>query len=493
MTRLNSEQVLKENNTRDPGSISTLHLNHKALSDVSILADFKNLEKLELKLNNLTSLEGLRPCVNLKWLSVVENKLESLEGIQGLTKLTVLNAGKNKLKSMDQVRSLVSLRAVILNDNEIVSICKLDQIKDLNTLVLSKNPIRKLGDALAKVKSITKLSLSHCQLETIESSLKSCVELKELRLAHNEIKSLPDELAHNSRLLNLDLGNNVILRYSDLKVLKSLVNLRNLNLLGNPVATTDKIARKIRKALPKLQIFNARPVDKHAKNEDNDRADGGDFLAGSEGEKDRNTGTLEKKDVKHQRIDEGEHDHFETLGKKSSKKRKETADAVSKKDVMILDDESMAQNKDKQHKYPVIERKNAGPIDAVDDDRENKSTKKKLRNNDKPQEEGVAFEEDAAKVGKKEKRSKKGKQSEIDVIDDAEASFADLFTINDAEDLGHGGKIEANEKVPKDVNFVGDTVPSVSKRKSSKKRNVESLSHSISEIGMGGPSTWGDE
>jgi len=82
------------------------------------------LEKLDLKLNNITSLEvlhflpllllkkkkrhlyffkllallsdvlcmlhqGLRSCANLKWLSVVENKLESLEGIQGLTKLTV--------------------------------------------------------------------------------------------------------------------------------------------------------------------------------------------------------------------------------------------------------------------------------------------------------------------------------------------------------------------------------------------------------------------
>ncbi|QHN86470.1 uncharacterized protein DS421_16g546570 [Arachis hypogaea] len=53
--------------------------------------NFNNLEKLDLKLNNLTSLEGLRSCVNLKWLSVLENKLETLEGIQGLTKLTVLD------------------------------------------------------------------------------------------------------------------------------------------------------------------------------------------------------------------------------------------------------------------------------------------------------------------------------------------------------------------------------------------------------------------
>ncbi|XP_028808266.1 leucine-rich repeat-containing protein ODA7 [Neltuma alba] len=493
MTRLNSERVLKENNTHDPNSISALHLNHKALSDVSVLADFKNLEKLDLKLNNLTSLEGLRSCVNLKWLSVVENKLESLEGIQGLTKLTVLNAGKNKLKSMDQVRSLVGLRAVILNDNEIVSICKLDQITDLNTLVLSKNPIRKFGDALAKVKSITKLSLSYCQLETIDSSLVSCVDLKELRLAHNEIKSLPDELAHNSKLLNLDLGNNVIMRYSDLKVLKSLVNLRNLNLLGNPVAANDKIARKIRKALPKLQIFNARPVDKHTKKEDNDRADGGDFLAGSERGKDKNTSTFEKKDVKHHQIDEGEDVHFETTGKKSSKKRKKTVDVVSEKDALVIDDENMAQNKDKKRKNPVIEGKNAGSTDAVDNDRENKSVKKKLRNNDKPREEGVAFEEDVAKVGKKQKRPKNRKQSDIDVIDDAEASFVDLFNVSDADDLEQGGKIEVNEKGLKDVNLVSDTVPSVGKRKSSKKRNVEPPSHQISEIGMGGPSTWGDE
>ncbi|KAF7805733.1 Protein phosphatase 1 regulatory subunit 7 [Senna tora] len=452
MTRLDSEQVLKDNNTRDPNSISTLHLTHKALSDVSILEKFKNLEKLDLKLNNLTSLEGLRPCISLKWLSVVENKLESLEGIQGLTNLTVLNAGKNKLKSMDQVRSLASLRALILNENEIVSICKLDQMKELNTLVLSKNPICKIGDALVKVKSITKLSLSYCQLQAIDSSLKSCVDLKELRLAHNEIKSLPDELAHNSKLLNLDLGNNVITRHSDLKVLKSLVNLRNLNLLGNPVATNEKIARKIRKALPKLQIFNARPVDKHTKNEESDRVDA-DFLLGSEGPKDRD-GTKEKNGKDHP-TSEIEDEHLETIGRKSSKKRKKTVDVVSKKDAMVLDDENTAQNKDKEYKNLVTDRKNADPIDAIDLERGKKSIKKSQRNKDKPQHEGLVLQENVNKVDKKQKRSKN--RNEIDVIDDAEASFVDLFDVNDAEDGEHGGVIKVHDKVAMDANLVSDS------------------------------------
>ncbi|KAI4322450.1 hypothetical protein L6164_022144 [Bauhinia variegata] len=453
MTRLSFEQVLKDNNTSDSNSILTLQLNHKALSDVSCLGKFKNLEKLDLKLNNLTSLEGLRSCVNLKWLSVVENKLESLEGIQGLSKLTVLNAGKNNLKSMDQVMSLLSLRALILNENKIVSICKLDQMKDLNTLVLSKNPIRKIGDSLAKMKSITKLSLSYCQLQTIDSSLKSCVELKELRLAHNEIKCLPDELIHNSKLLNLDLGNNVITRWSDLKVVvKSFAYLRNLNLQGNPVATNEKIARKIRKALPKLQIFNAKPVDKYTKNE--------------KGDEERDS--IKEKQNANLPMDQNDDDHFETtrhldIGSKSSKKRKKNVDVESKKEAIVLGDENAAQKKD----------------------RENNN----YQNNKKKGDTGLVLEENVTKTEKKLKKVKNEEQSEVDVIDNAETSFVELFKVDDTENVDYDGDLKAT----RDVNLVGSTVISSAKRKSSKKRRMELPSSPLSEIGTGGPSTWGDE
>ncbi|MED6169195.1 hypothetical protein PIB30_019308 [Stylosanthes scabra] len=471
MARLSLEQVLKDNNGDDPNSITSLQLNHKALSDVSCLSSFINLEKLDLKLNNLTSLEGLRSCVNLKWLSVVENKLETLEGIQGLTKLTVLNAGKNKLKSMDEVRSVVSLRALILNENEIVSICKLDQLKELNTVVLSKNPIRKIGEALKKVKSITKLSLSHCQLQGIDSSLKSCVELRELRLAHNEIKTLPDELAQNSKLQNLDLGNNVIANWSELKVLKCLTNLRNLNLQGNPVASIEKVTRKVKKALPKLRIFNARPVDKDAKNEKGDMDDGGnDFPVDQEGQNLRDS-TKNKKRERFHPIGENGDDHAEVDGdldfeRKSSKKKKKTVDDF-KKEVRVTEEENADHNK--------------------------KSTKKKLKKDDKPTDKELAPQEKVIGIEKKHKKKQKNeKQSELDVIDDAEASFAELFNTGDTENLNHVDEMKAQEKVPQDMKQVGSASISFTKRKSTKTKNMESLSYPV-EIGMGGPSTWGDE
>eukprot|EP00262_Sarcandra_glabra_P017212 TRINITY_DN5818_c0_g1_i2.p1 TRINITY_DN5818_c0_g1~~TRINITY_DN5818_c0_g1_i2.p1 ORF type:complete len:422 (+),score=75.65 TRINITY_DN5818_c0_g1_i2:87-1352(+) len=229
MNRLSTEQISQENQNSDSSAVTSLQLSHRALSDVSCLNAFCNLERLDLSFNNLSTLEGLKSCINLKWLSVAQNKLQSLKGVQGLSKLTVLNACRNKLTSMDEVRSLISLRALILNDNDIDSICRLDQLKYLNTLVLSRNPICDIGVSLMKVKSITKLSLSNCKFQSVGSSLMFCTDLKELRLAHNEIM-----------------------------VLSTLHSLKNLNLQGNPIVEKDNLARKINTLVPNVSIFNGK-------------------------------------------------------------------------------------------------------------------------------------------------------------------------------------------------------------------------------------------
>ncbi|KAL5227902.1 hypothetical protein ABZP36_016167 [Zizania latifolia] len=258
--RLTVEQAKREAGSEGMAATS-LNLSHRTLPDVSCLASFKNLERLDLGYNCLVTLESLSSCTNLKWLSVIENKLVNLKGVEGLSKMQVLNAGKNKLTTMDEVKSLTSLGALILNDNNISSICKLDQLHQLNTLVLSKNPIFTIGDALVKAKAMKKLSLSHCQIEKIGSSLAACVELKELRLAHNKITTIPLDLVKNVKILNLDLGNNLIERESDLEVLSKLCYLRNLNLLGNPIAEKNSLVKKVKKLVSNLRIFNTKPME----------------------------------------------------------------------------------------------------------------------------------------------------------------------------------------------------------------------------------------
>ncbi|KAL7127089.1 hypothetical protein ABFS83_14G231400 [Erythranthe nasuta] len=324
MTVLSSKKILQEKGTTDPDSITSLSLTHKALSDVSCLSEFKNLERLDLGFNNLTSLEGLKSCMNLKWLSVVQNKLQSLKGIEGLDKLTVLNAGKNKLTSIDDVKNVSSLRALILNDNEISSICKLDQMKELNTLVLSRNPISSLGESLAKLKLLTKLSLSNCQLISFDSSLKSCLELKELRLSHNEIITIPIEFGNLLKLQNLDMGNNLITRWSNVKVLSSLVNLRNLNLQGNPVSEKENLQKRVKKLLPNLHVFNSRPIDKIAGKEVHEKVE--DFSV--------DAGTLDGND--------------EQVKKSKDKKHKTNHQLVEEKPDVTFDDVITGKESDKK-------------------------------------------------------------------------------------------------------------------------------------------------
>ncbi|KAK9280262.1 hypothetical protein L1049_013950 [Liquidambar formosana] len=464
MTRLSTEKILQEKQTRDPNTISTLALNHKALSDVSCLAHFKNLERLDLGFNNLSSLEGLKSCINLKWLSVLQNKLQSLKGIEGLTKLTVLNAGKNKLRSMDEIRSLVSLRALILNDNEIVSICKLDQVKNLNTLVLSRNPVRKIGDSLVKVKSITKLSLSKCELQSIDSSLKSCIELKELRLAHNDIKTIPAELAHNIRLQNLDLGNNCITSWSDLKVLHSLVNLKNLNLQGNPIAEKDKLAKKVKNLIPNLQIFNARPVDKNIKNGKSDRVDDSLLNVANELE-----------------VQEEKRDHGRAKKNTNHHVKSHSEDGYLGNSTNI--DVEKKLGREKKNK------KNDGL--SKDFDVEMKSRQKKQKTNEELLNEVSVQKDDSIIRKDSTRKSKKAVRDELDVIDDGETPFMEIFAADSSENPKYSGEMKTS-----DNNLISSLVTFPAKRKKTKSQGMgpaalQSLSPAV-EVGMGGSSTWDD-
>ncbi|XP_021278108.1 adenylate cyclase [Herrania umbratica] len=495
MARLTKEQLLKDKQTHDANTITALSLNHKALSDVSCLAEFKNLERLDLAFNNLASLEGLKSCVNLKWLSVVQNKLQTLKGIERLTKLTVLNAGKNKLRSMEEVRSLVNLRALILNDNEIVSICGLDGMKDLNTLVLSRNPISEIGDSLVKLKSVTKLSVSNCQIQDIKSSFKSCIELKELRLAHNDIKSLPAELSYNKKLQNLDLGNNLITRWSDLKALDSLVNLKNLNLQGNPIAEKDKLAKKVKKLLPTLHIFNARPIDKSIKNEMGEIVHIASHNTAYKGEihKEEKKDQKGKKNPKFQVSVQGQDINLHNATghdaeKELKRKRKKGNDKLSTE--VPVDEDDIIVEKEEKKKKSKGEQENVSLLGL-----EKEFIQKGRKTNDKllKKEVSVHKGEDGIMVEEEPKKKKLGKRAELDIIDDGGASFTELFTtdVADPKDDGERKIFDTSGQVKKST---GSLVTFPVKMKKSKRGVLPELQLAPAvEVGMGGASTWDDE
>ncbi|KAK9175509.1 hypothetical protein WN944_027516 [Citrus x changshan-huyou] len=399
MTRLSTEQILKDSKTGDPNSIKSLTLTHKALSDVSCLTDFNNLERLDLSSNNLTSLE-------------------------------VLNAGKNKLRSMDEVMSVVSLHALILN-------------------VLSRNPVCKIGDSLLNMKAITK--------------------------------------TFNKKLQNLDLGKNLITRWSELKVLQSLVSLNNLNLQGNPVAEYDKLAKKVKNLLPNLHIFNARPIDRITKNEKDNIVD---------------------------KVNDSSNNADDTIKVHMEKKRdgtRETNDKPSNKEIQWRKSDSAAgkklkkKSKEKEGELDAIndamnsggivpDRNKDGDLNSSRDvDMEKDLKRKRKRTSENHSNKDIQVDDDDNIFKKKQKKQSKEKHGELDIIDNQEAAFTELFSANIAGNPEFDGDNMVNEASK--FNSVDGLVTSSAKKKKSKNRGM-GLTVQLSqepEVGLGGPSTWGDE
>ncbi|KMT05111.1 hypothetical protein BVRB_7g172620 [Beta vulgaris subsp. vulgaris] len=468
MTELRTEDILREKKTHDADSITSISLNHKSLSYViSCLGDFKNLERLDLNSNSLTSLKGLEPCFNLKWLSVQLNKLHSLKGIEGLTNLYVVNAGKNKLRSMDEVKNLVNLRALILNDNEIVSISGLDQLMELNTLVLSRNPIRKLGNSLAKMKSIAKISLSNCQLEDIDSSIKACAGLEQLRLAHNDIKALPAELAFAKKLQILDLGSNMISRWSDLKVLSSLYNLRNINLLGNPIAENVKLVKKVKRLVPSLQILNSKRMDKLGSEKDQKAEDPelslGDELKPSKKRRDHDVKAVER-----------------------------NANVIDEEEYQVGDKRDHVKQEKNSRKAKTRQVTEGEPAIQCDDGESmQKKRKKKMENH---LEKEVLLQE-ADKTTKDKRSKRKAEKAHLDVIDDKETPFAELVAYDATESM------EPNDGNRRDSQAVGKfdaysplvIYPAKKKKSKNQGAGASVLQFLMPEVGLGGQSAWADD
>lgn len=187
--------------------------------------------------------------------------------------------------------------------------------------------------------------------------------------------------------------------------------------------------------LPNLHVFNARPVDKYTKNEKGTR-------------------------------------------------------------VVAVDDSSL-NIAVKQETQKEEQKANENVSDQkllVHRDEEGNSIKKKKRHH--VPNEDFSNHEDATDLeeSKRKKLKKKGKQqSELDIIDDADTPFLELFSDDKMVEAEEGGKNKVNDKASQDTNLLGGLVTFTSTK--AKKRITGSTLPllPVDEIGVGGLSTWGDD
>lgn len=142
----------------------------------------------------------------------------------------------------------------------------------MTLLVLSNNKIKSLP-SFETLKSLLKLSAAHNELTEIPD-FSANTALKEVKLNDNKITTIPASLRNCGQLTLVDLGNNQISEWKDIAPLGSLLELHNLNLRGNPIASKEDYREKILALIPSLRIldgtrFDPKFLERKAKHDSN--------------------------------------------------------------------------------------------------------------------------------------------------------------------------------------------------------------------------------
>lgn len=184
-----------------------LSLGANRLSDISALASFGGLSRLELAGNGIPDIAPLAGLGSLRHLSLSDNVIANVGALSGLTGLDALFLNRNRIADIGPLAGMERLSRLFLAENLISDVGPLSGLTDLEVLDLTGNHVADVS-ALAGLESLHTLALGGNALTEVEA----LGELGSLRW--------------------LDIGGN---RIADLAPLKSLSALRTVYVMGNPL------------------------------------------------------------------------------------------------------------------------------------------------------------------------------------------------------------------------------------------------------------------
>lgn len=166
--------------------LNELNADSNAISDISVLAECTDLYSLSLSSNSISDITALSSCAELQQVYLNGNSLTSLSGLESSLSLRHLEADSNQITSIDGLCNATILEEVFLCDN------KLD---DVSLLSKSAGTIRRLYLSDNKLKS--------------DSFLTGMTALEYLAVDRNELSGLSC-LADSRKLISLTASGNDI-------------------------------------------------------------------------------------------------------------------------------------------------------------------------------------------------------------------------------------------------------------------------------------------
>lgn len=189
--------------------LQSLVLSHNSLTDLSPLGSMRYLVSLDVSHNQLTSVLDFSPPLALRDVNLSHNKIEELPDLSAHQCLSKLTLDYNEISEIQGLSNCHRLWYLSLLSNKISRIENLDNLP-LKYLNLSQNNIKKI------------------------ENLESLKYLEVINLSGNSIRSMKG-LQNHDLLQEIDLEENEIIDIAEVRYIRELPLLRNLNLLGNAI------------------------------------------------------------------------------------------------------------------------------------------------------------------------------------------------------------------------------------------------------------------
>ncbi|XP_052090305.1 leucine-rich repeat and guanylate kinase domain-containing protein-like [Mytilus californianus] len=202
-----------------------------SLKDISILANYIHLQKIEMPYNEITDLSPLNDLKYLLILDASHNKISKLLDFSPPKNLQQVDLSYNEIEEMTDLTPHHYLMSLVLDHNKLKEIKGLENCKRITKLSLAHNKIDKIQglDNLP----IQQLDLSHNHLKKIEN-IETLDRLRTINLCGNNIRSLKG-LEDHDLMECIDVEDNEVIDITEIKFVKGLRMLRQLNLLRNPI------------------------------------------------------------------------------------------------------------------------------------------------------------------------------------------------------------------------------------------------------------------
>jgi Leucine-rich repeat (LRR) protein len=164
-----------------PSEITEIEICLEDLNSMQGVKPFKNLKSLYLCNTSLSTIEGLSSLYSLEELYLSENQIQTIENLESQSNLRRLNLSSNKIQTLENLDFLVSLEWFWINENLITRVENLENLRNLKEFSIARNKISEISNCLIQSASIEVLNLS-------ANPITSFQEVKRLAL----MKSLSD-------------------------------------------------------------------------------------------------------------------------------------------------------------------------------------------------------------------------------------------------------------------------------------------------------------